>query len=464
MKIAFLGAARTVTGSQHLIRVNGSSILLDCGLYQGAPREAYERNHSFGFEPDQLDAVLLSHAHIDHCGNLPNLVKQGFDGRIFCTTGTAHLADLLLRDSGHIQEQEAEEPGAGREKAAAQHEPLYTREEAARVQPYFEKVAYEATFEVVPGVRATFFNAGHILGSAAVQLEVEENGKTRRLWFSGDIGRRNLPLIKDPVLPRDVDTLIMESTYGDRVHGDPLEAYDQLREVLVRTIERKGRVIIPAFAVGRTQEIVYDIHQMMEREEIPSVPVFVDSPLAVEASQIFIEHPEYFDEEARNFVASADSRTALGFERLTYIESAQESRLLNERDGPMIIISTSGMLETGRILHHVRFAIEDPRNTILLVSYQAPGTLGRALANGEEQVEIFGRLYQRKAEVVMLSGLSAHAGQEFLLEYACAVREQVKQVFLVHGEEKPAETLQEMLRGAGFEKTYLPYARQIMEI
>lgn len=468
MKISFLGAARTVTGTQHLITVDDKTILLDCGLYQGSPREAKDRNMSFDFDPAKLDAVILSHAHTDHCGNLPNLVKQGFHGPIFCTPVTAHLADLLMQDSGKIQELEAEE--AAEEEEALENgeeveDPLYTREEAQQVKQFFMPTLYHTPFEVVPGVKASLINAGHILGSAAVHLEIEETGgKTHKIWFSGDIGRRNLPLIRDPELPEDVDTLIMESTYGDKSHGNPLEAYDQLREVLSRTIERGGRVIIPAFAVGRTQEVVYDIHQMFERGEVPQVPVYVDSPLAAEASKIFIDHPEYLDDEARNFLREASSFSALGFDLLTYVSSARESRELNRQDGPMVIISTSGMLEAGRVLHHLKFSIEDPRNTVLLVSYQAPHTLGRALANGETQVKIMGRVFNRKAEVCMISGLSAHAGQDFLVEYATAVKGQAQQVFLVHGEDQPAQALQEKLQEKGMGKVYHPYMRQVMEL
>jgi metallo-beta-lactamase family protein len=464
MQIAFLGAAQTVTGSQHLISINGSKILLDCGLYQGNPTEAYKRNKDFDFDPAQIDAVILSHAHIDHSGNLPNLVKSGFEGPIYATYATAHLADLMLRDSAHIQEAQAEDMQENQEAQQPKIEAIYSPEDAARVARRFRGYYYNTEFEVVPGVTASLIEAGHILGSAAVSLTIDEHGKKHRLWFSGDIGRRNLPLIRDPQLPQDVDTLIMESTYGDRSHEDPLIALDELRQVLSRTIERGGKVIIPAFAVGRTQEIVYDIHQMIERGELPEVPVYVDSPLAVEASQIFIDHPEFFDEETRNFVKSAESRTALGFDLLTYVESVEESIALNERDEPMIIISASGMAQTGRVVHHIRNNIEDPRTTILIVSYQAPGTLGRALANGEQQIQIYGKVYNRKAEVITIPGLSAHAGQEFLTEYANAVKGQVKQVFLVHGEEHAAERLREKLKDSGMEKIYFPLQRQIMEV
>jgi metallo-beta-lactamase family protein len=464
MQIAFLGAAQTVTGSQHLLSINGSKILLDCGLYQGNPTEAYKRNKEFDFDPSEIDAVILSHAHIDHSGNLPNLVKSGFDGPIYTTYATAHLADLMLRDSAHIQESQAEDMQGNQADQLPEIEALYSEADAAQVAKRFRGMDYDAEFEVAPGVTATLIEAGHILGSAAVSLKIEENGKKHRLWFSGDIGRRNLPLIRNPVLPSNVDTLIMECTYGNRSHEDPLVALDELRQVLSRTIERGGKVIIPAFAVGRTQEIVYDIHQMIERDELPQVPVYVDSPLAVETSQVFIDHPEFFDDEAQNFVKTAESRTALGFDLLTYVDSVEESIALNERDDPMIIISASGMAQTGRVVHHIRNNIHDPRSTILIVSYQAPGTLGRSLANGDNQVEIFGRFYERKAEVVSIPGLSAHAGQDFLTEYAAAVKDQVKQVFLVHGEEAAAESLREKLKATGIEKVYFPLTRQIMKV
>jgi metallo-beta-lactamase family protein len=464
MQIAFLGAAQTVTGSQHLLTVNGSKILLDCGLYQGSPVEAYKRNKEFDFDPADIDAVILSHAHIDHSGNLPNLVKNGFTGPIFATYATAHLADLMLRDSAHIQEAQAEDMEENREELQEDIEALYTDEDAARVAGLFRGMYYDTEFEAAPGVRATLHEAGHILGSAAVSLEVEEKGKKHRIWFSGDIGRRNLPLIRDPVLPADADTLIMECTYGDKIHEDPLVALDELRAVLARTIERGGKVIIPAFAVGRTQEIVYDVHQMIERGELPEIPVYVDSPLATEASQVFSDHPEFFDDETRNFLKEAGTRTALGFDMLTYVESVEESKALGERDEPMIIISASGMAQTGRVVHHIRSHITDPRTTILIVSHQAPGTLGRALADGEAQVSIFGRTYERKAEVTAIPGLSAHAGQGFLTEYGSALKGRVKQVFLVHGEQKGADTLRAKLKENGIDKIYYPLQRQIMDI
>ncbi len=459
MKVSFLGAARTVTGSQHLISVNGYKLLLDCGLYQGNG-DTYARNKEFDFDPAGIDAVILSHAHIDHSGNLPNLVKNGFHGPIFASYATAHLADIMLRDSAHIQENQAEEPP----KESPDSEPLYTQADAAKVAPLFQPVYYDTEFKPVPGISARLQDAGHILGSAGVQLDVREDGHTTRLWYSGDIGRRNLPLIRNPVLPKNVDYLIMESTYGDKVHEDPLVAADMLRQILSLTLERGGRVVIPAFAVGRTQEIVYDIHQMMERNEIPKVPVFVDSPLATEASKVFSQHPEFFDEEVRDFLRKSDSGKALGFDMLRYIESARESKVLDDAQEPFIVLSTSGMAEFGRVVKHIESVIEDPRSTILLVSYQAPKTLGRALANGEKRVTINGREHERKADVAVISGLSAHAGQPLLAEYAAAVKEQVKQVFLVHGEPEAAETLREVLHDEGIEDVEYPEPKEEVEI
>jgi metallo-beta-lactamase family protein len=465
MQILFHGAAQTVTGSQHLLRVNGHSLLLDCGLFQGRRQDTYERNRSFRYNPEKLDAVILSHAHIDHSGNLPQLVKDGYRGPIYATPATAHLSNIMLLDAGHIQEADVEFVNKRRAKRGEPPvEPLYTQEDAAFVAQFFETVTYHKMFEPIPGVQAHFVDAGHILGSAAVVLDIEENGRKFRLWFSGDIGRRNLPLIRDPELPEDADYLLMECTYGDKTHRDPEEAYDELREVVRRTIEREGKVIIPAFAVGRTQELVYDLHQMFERGELPPVPVFVDSPLAVNASRVFQVHPECFDEESRKFVAEGRHRKMLGFNMLTYTRSVEESKALNGRKDPMIIISASGMAETGRILHHLRNNIENPRNTVLIVSWQAPYTLGRRLADREKQVRIFGETYTRRAEVATIGGLSAHAGQRFLTEYAQAVKGKVKKIFLVHGEERGAVALLEKLREAGLPEAFYPELHSGVEI
>ena len=465
MKLKFYGAARTVTGSMHLLEVGPHKILLDCGLYQGKRKESYTRNRNFPFLPTDIDAVILSHAHIDHSGNLPNLVKQGYQGPIYTTHATAHLDNIMLLDSGYIHEKDAEYLNKKLlKKGKPAIEPLYTKEDAARVAPLFRGLKYEEAFQPVPGVSAFLVDAGHILGSAAVVLDIEEEGKVKRLWFSGDIGRPGLQLIQDPVLPNNADYLIMESTYGDTKKRDPDSAFLELKEVVQRTIKRKGRVIIPAFAVGRTQELVFGLHKMMESGVIPEIPVFVDSPLAIRASEVFREHPECFDEETRRFIAEDKHKAALGFDRLKYTLSVEESKAINFTKPPYVVISASGMAETGRILHHLKNHIEDPRNTILIVSWQAPHTLGRRLADQEKEVKIFGKRYFRRAEVVTINGFSAHAGQAGLLEYAHATRESVKKIFLVHGEPRGAEPLMEKLGDGGFSEVFYPERGDTFEL
>jgi metallo-beta-lactamase family protein len=464
MKIRFHGAAQTVTGSQHLLEVNGSRILLECGLYQGPRSETYERNRNHPFDPAKINAVILSHAHIDHSGNLPHLVKHNFNGPIYATKATADLADVMLRDSGHIQEADAMFVNTKRARRGEPPiEPLYTIEDAEQVASHFRPMEYNQSFEAAPGVTACFVEAGHILGSAAVALNINENGRTVRLWFSGDIGRRKLPLLQDPMLPDAADYMIMESTYGDKPHRDPEVAYLEFRDVVSRTVQRGGKVIIPAFAVGRTQELVYFLNQMIQAGDVPRVPVFVDSPLAVNASDIFRKHPEIFDQETRDFVMK-HKHPALDFPQLRYTRSVDESKSLNDRTDPMVIISASGMAETGRILHHLRNNIEDPKNTVCIVSWQAPYTLGRRLADREKRIKIFGEGFTRRAEVATIGGLSAHAGQDLLVEYALAVRGQLKKVFLVHGEELPASILKGKLAERGMDQVYYPELHSSLEI
>jgi len=464
MRINFHGAARTVTGSQHLLEINGQRLLLDCGLYQGRRKDTYARNLNFAYDPRTVDAVILSHAHIDHAGNLPNLVKNGYSGPIYATSATVDLATIMLADSGHIQESDAAWVNKKRAKRGeGAVEPLYTEADARQAVDLFSGVNYDEEFEVLPGVVARFVEAGHILGSASVSLQIEENGKKTHFWFSGDIGRYKLPLLRDPVMPENVDYLLMESTYGDKPHHDPTQAFDEFEQIVARTIKRGGKVIIPAFAVGRTQELVYNLNMMMFEHDVPRVPVFVDSPLAVNASDIFRKHPECFDEETREFVAEA-RHPALNFKMLTYTRSVEESKALNKRTDPMIVISASGMAEAGRILHHLRNNIEDPKNTVCIVSWQAPHTLGRRLADREKQIKIFGEPYTVKAEIATIGGLSAHAGQSLLVDYASAVKETVKKVFLVHGEERSAMALTEKLKEKGINEVYYPELHSSVEI
>jgi len=464
MKLSFHGAAQTVTGSMHLVEINGSRLLLDCGLYQGRRKEAIEKNRNFPFDPRSIDAVILSHAHIDHSGNLPNLVKQGFSGLIYCTPATAELTDVMVRDSGHIQEKQAESASYHNMKRGEPPvDPLYTEEDAKEVEPLLQPVNYDTPFEPAKGVTATMRDAGHILGSASISLRLEEKRLKKHLWFSGDIGRRKLPILRDPVLPGDdVDVLLMESTYGDKPHRDPEEAYVEMRDVIKRTLERGGKVVIPSFAVGRTQELVYNLSRMYDDGDLPKVPVYVDSPLAVNASEIFKKHAECYDEEMKELVHSG--HPALEFKNLTYVKSLEESKALNDRTDPMIIISASGMAEAGRIVYHIRWALENKKNTIMIVSWQAPDTLGRRIAERESHLKIFGETFTCRAEIATIGGLSAHAGQDLLVEYASRVRNKAEYVFLVHGEEKGAVPLMEKMKENHLRQMHYPSMHTSVEL
>ncbi|HNR47236.1 MAG TPA: MBL fold metallo-hydrolase [Anaerolineaceae bacterium] len=464
MKLTIYGAGQTVTGSQYVLEVNGQTLLLECGLYQGHRSDTFAKNLNFEFSPRAVDAAILSHAHIDHSGNLPNLVKQGYSGPIYVTPATAGLCELMLMDSAHIQESDVKFVNRKRERRGEPLiEPLYTQADAAEVFPLMVPTPYGQEFEPINGVTAHLVDAGHILGSSAVVLDVQENGRRFRFWFSGDIGRLNLPLLKDPILPERVDYLMMECTYGDKPHADPQAAYDELRTVCRSAIERSGKIIIPAFAVGRTQELVYYFNQMMTDGEIPKVPVYVDSPLAVNTTRVFQEYPDLYDEETWQFIRE-NRHPALNFPQLTYTQSADESKALNDKPGPMIIISASGMAETGRILHHLKNNIENPRNTVLIVGWQAPDTLGRRLAERAPLVKIFGETYQRRAEVVTIGGLSAHAGQNMLMQYARASQSQLRKIILVHGEPTPALALMEKFKTEQMPSAAYPEIGETLEI
>lgn len=465
MKIRFYGAARTVTGSQHLIEVNGKKLLLECGIFHGRRKEFYERNSCFPFDPKDIDAVILSHAHIDHSGNLPNLVKQGYSNPIYATPPTTELAAIMLRDSGHIYEENTEFLNKKKRKHGEPAvEPLYTVQDADKVPGLFVKEDYGKPFEPVSGVTAKFVDAGHILGSAAVVLDIQENGKKTRVWFSGDIGRERLPLLEDPIMPENVDILLMECTYGDKNHREPESAYVEFREVVKQTIKRGGKVIVPAFAVGRTQELVYNLNRMITERELPRIPVFVDSPLAINATEIFQKYPQYYDDETHEFERTG-KHPALTFPGLRYTRPVSESKEINEMDEPMVIISASGMAEAGRILHHLIRNVEDDRNTICIVSWQAPHTLGRRLADRQKKVRIFGDEVTVRAEISTIGGLSAHAGQRKLVEYAKAANSNgLKQIYLVHGDEKPAHILMEKMREHGIKNVNFPDRGEVVEI
>ena len=465
MKITFCGAARSVTGSMHLLTVNGCSILLECGLFQGRRQESYDRNRHFPFDPKSVDAVILSHAHIDHSGNLPSLVKDGFTGSIFCTFATRDLCSAMLRDSGHIQESDIWYVNKRRaRKGEPPIEPLYTQQDAILSLQNFVSVGYHRSFSVSPGVECTFYDAGHILGSAIVVLDIEENGRKFRLTFTGDLGRRHLPILRDPEIVSGTNVLITESTYGSRLHESPYEAKRALRRVINETYRRGGKVIIPSFAVGRTQELVYNLHQLMLEREIPDLPIFVDSPLAINVTEIFRLHPECYDQEITDFMLQ-NRIDPFGFGRLRYIRQVEESKELNFLREPAVIISASGMCEAGRILHHLKNNVEDPKNTVLIVGFQAEHTLGRRIVECRPEIKIFGDEYRLRANVEVINGYSAHADRHELLHFAEQIKgDSLTDAFVVHGEEESALALAGGLMQLGIPEVVVPERLQEVEV
>ncbi len=461
MLIQFQGAARTVTGSMHMLTVQGQTILLDCGMYHGRRDESIERNSRFPFDPAGIHAVVLSHAHIDHSGNLPGLVKQGFHGAVYCTGATRSLCEVMLKDSAFIQEKDTEFINKKHMKRGLPRvEPLYTREDVETTIPLLRGVDYSSRFAVSDGIECRFEDAGHILGSAVVSLTLNENSRTTQLAFSGDLGRPHLPILRDPVFigeGADTRVLISESTYGGRFHTPVAEMGEQLLEPILRACGRKGKIVIPAFSVGRTQEIVYVLHNLSVQGKIDHIPVFVDSPLSVNVTDVFRKHPECFDEETRRILSSPDHNDPFGFESLTYIRSVDESRALNERPGPWIVIAASGMCEAGRVVHHLANSVADPKNLILIVGYQAENTVGKKLVMKEPVINFFGEPHALKAEVVVLNSFSGHADQNELLDYTRKFdTRRMEQIYLVHGDLDQAEKLRAVLRDAGFDKVSIP--------
>jgi metallo-beta-lactamase family protein len=430
----------------HHVEAAGKRFLLDCGLYQGRRRDAFERNSHFPFPVSSIDGVILSHAHIDHSGNLPTLVHNGYRGPIYSTPATIDLCRPMLADSAFLQQKDVEFCNRRREhrrsKGLDDHEcdPLYLPEDAENVNPLFHSVPLGETKEVAPGFRYRTYEAGHMLG--ATSMVIEADGV--RLAFSGDVGRKHLPILRDPITPDPVDYLIMESTYGDRFHKPVANVASKLAEVVNRTARRGGKIIVPCFAVGRTQQLVMILHQLMDAQEIPSIPIFVDSPLAVNVTDIFRKHPECYDEQTQKFLSDGDD--PFGFSRLRYIRDVNESKALNSLHGPFLVLSASGMCEGGRILHHLRNNIEDPRNTILIPGFQAEYTLGRKILNGDREVPIFGEPMPLRAEVVSLDELSGHADQSELIEWMRPLAPHLKKVFLVHGELEQGAALAEVIR------------------
>lgn len=445
MKLISHGAAREVTGTCHELQIGGKRILLDCGLFQGKRQEAAMKNASFDFDPRGIDAVVLTHAHMDHAGRIPLLYKKGYRGPVYCTYATQDLAHVMLLDAGYIQEKDeeyfCERLAKSRMQCAG---PLYTQKEADECESLFVGKNYGESFQVVPGVTCTFLEAGHILGAAMLYLEIEENGKKTRFGFSGDLGRSNLPIIRDPQALPAVDALICESTYGDREHDDIETAKHQLRDIIAKVAARGGKILIPAFSLERTQEIVYDLHLLWDAKEMPSVPIVIDSPLATRVTDVFMKHPECYDKEMYDQFLSR-AHNPFQFTLVSHTDSVEESKELNAARGPMIIMAGSGMCEAGRIRHHLRNELDDPRNAVVAVGFMAENTLGRRIVDPTQTaVKIFDEMISKKAEVYSMNAYSGHADMHDLDAYIAA-QPSCKRLFLVHGEEPAMMALKQRL-------------------
>ncbi|MBW7932725.1 MAG: MBL fold metallo-hydrolase [Gemmatimonadaceae bacterium] len=454
MQLLVQGAAREVTGSCHVVQAHGKTILLDCGMFQGRRSEVQHKNLTLPVPIEQIDAVVLSHAHIDHSGRLPLLVRNGYKKAIHATRATVDLCEPMLMDSAHIQEKDAEHLAWHKRE---HFEPLYGIRDAERTSELMVGHGYDERFEVAPGVFVTFTEAGHILGSASIALDIENGPHVKRFVFSGDIGRSELPIIRDPNPPENADWVLMESTYGNRDHGTTDDARVMLAKVVRETAARGGRVLVPAFAVGRTQELVYDLHQMADAGEIPRIPIYIDSPLATHATSVFERNADFFDQSER-FVRTHNGTSLFQFPLLRYTPDREDSKALSRATGPMIVISASGMAESGRIVHHLQQGASDPRNTIMIVGFQAEHTLGRRIVERRDVIKTFGVEVPLRAQVSVLNGYSAHADRSELLRWVKAVRAKsprLKDVFLVHGEPEAQEAFAQQLRTVGF-RAHMP--------
>ncbi|MBN2120273.1 MAG: MBL fold metallo-hydrolase [Candidatus Omnitrophica bacterium] len=448
VSIKFCGAARTVTGSMHLISAGRTEALLDCGLFHGRRDETYEVNSGFAFNPQRLGSVVLSHAHIDHCGNIPTLIKKGYRSHIFATPPTKELCNYMIPDSGHVQQEDIKYVNKiNKRRHLPPRFPLYTKREAEHSLKYLRSLDYHVKFALSKEVDLTFFEAGHILGSAVPVLDIKTSNGTMRIAYAVDLGRYGMPLLKDPEVPQDIDYLIIESTYGGRKHGSIQEAEDELADAVNRAISRAGKIIIPSFALERTQLIVFFISELIKRKKIKKIPLYVDSPLAVNLTKVFRDNWSYFDEITR--LAFEKEEDPLGYDNISYITKINDSKRLNNEKGPMIIISASGMCENGRILHHLKNNIEDPRNMVIVIGFMAKNTLGRRIVERKKEVKIFGVPHRLNAEVITLNAFSSHADADGLVEYVKRCRGSLKKVFIVHGDEEQSKVLKANLKKLG---------------
>jgi metallo-beta-lactamase family protein len=443
MKITFWGASREVTGSKHLLEIGGRRLLLDAGFFQGKRQQAEKKNRNLPFRGEDIDAVILSHGHLDHCGALPTLYKSGFRGDIFATPATRDVAQIIMADSADIQVNDASYINSYKPREQW-IEPIYTPEEAKKVMDLFKTVPYGDVFEPVAGVRAKFIEAGHILGSAQVYLECEERDKRLRIGFTGDLGRRGLPILRDPDFFPELDILISESTYGNRKQDSVKQAEEKVKRIVLEAVKKRGKIIVPAFALGRTQSLIYILHKLTDKKEIPRIPIFIDSPMATEITEVFLKHKNNFDKELLRFFAN--ERDPFSFRNLHFTQSVQESKSLNNRRGPFMVISTAGMCEVGRIRHHLKNSIENRNNTILITGFMAKDTLGRRIVEKEPEVKIFDRMYKLKAKVEVINTLSAHAGQAELFEHIKKIKK-LRRIFLVHGEPEAQNVFAQKIHG-----------------
>lgn len=450
----FLGAARYTTGSKHLLEVNDKRILLDCGMVQGPRKIAERANRDLPLDAESVDAVVLSHAHIDHSGMLPRLVKMGFDGPIHMTDGTKSLIELLLFDSAHIQRSDARHLA----KRGHHFEPYYDDDDVEDTLKQSVGHPYHTTFEVLPGVRVTFLDAGHILGSAIVVVDVDDGTNQRRITFTGDHGRKDLPILRDvESVPDDTDVLITESTYGDRLHESNPDMEKTLAEVVHQELDDGGRLLIPAFSVGRTQNVVLYLGNLMRSGRIPRIPIWVDSPLARKSTKVMAKYPQYYDDETRAILEAG--RSPFFFDDVTYIESVDESKALNEEHHG-IIVSASGMCEAGRIVHHLKRTVGNPKDCVLIVGYQAEGTVGRRLVEKYDRIRLFGKKYDVNCKVRSMGGFSAHADWREMIDAYGHLGKQLERTFVVHGEERPAMTHADRLEDHGFKNVHVPVKRE----